>query len=203
VEYRRSGSAASVLSQGDLTAALGVGARCLHLTGITPALSVSARETTVAAARTARQAGALVCLDVNYRSRLWSREDASAALRELVEHADVVVASDDELPLLAATRGGDHDEDAAVADLLAAGTQLVAVKRGAAGATVVTRDGTHDVPARAVAGDPTGAGDAFAVAYLASRADGHRPLSAARRATALVGALLAGLEAPAAGGRSR
>jgi sugar/nucleoside kinase (ribokinase family) len=47
------------------------------------------------------------------------------------------------------------------------------------------------VPARLVAADPTGAGDAFAVAYLGSRAGGHAPASAARRATALVAALLA------------
>jgi sugar/nucleoside kinase (ribokinase family) len=40
--------------------------------------------------------------------------------------------------------------------------------------------------------DPTGAGDAFAVAYLAARTEGHAPAAAARRATAIVGALLAG-----------
>ena len=47
-------------------------------------------------------------------------------------------------------------------------------------------------PARWVASDPTGAGDAFAVAYLASRADGHAPAASARRATALVATLLSG-----------
>jgi sugar/nucleoside kinase (ribokinase family) len=39
--------------------------------------------------------------------------------------------------------------------------------------------------------DPTGAGDAFAVTYLASRTEGHAPAAAARRATAAVAALLA------------
>jgi len=39
--------------------------------------------------------------------------------------------------------------------------------------------------------DPTGAGDAFAVTYLASRTEGHAPAAAARRATAVVAALLA------------
>ena len=56
----------------------------------------------------------------------------------------------------------------------------------------VTPDGETPVPTHPVDGDPTGAGDAFAVTYLASRADGHRPISAARRATALVAALLGG-----------
>jgi sugar/nucleoside kinase (ribokinase family) len=40
--------------------------------------------------------------------------------------------------------------------------------------------------------DPTGAGDAFAVAYLAGRSDGHAPAASARRASALVAGLLGG-----------
>jgi sugar/nucleoside kinase (ribokinase family) len=67
----------------------------------------------------------------------------------------------------------------------------VIVTRGPRGATVITRDETVDVPTRAIDADPTGAGDAFAAAYLASRASGHAPVSAARRATAVVSALLA------------
>ena len=39
--------------------------------------------------------------------------------------------------------------------------------------------------------DPTGAGDAFAAAYLAARAAAHQPASAARRASAVVSGLLA------------
>jgi sugar/nucleoside kinase (ribokinase family) len=46
------------------------------------------------------------------------------------------------------------------------------------------------VSAQSVRGDPTGAGDAFSVAYLGARAIGHRPISAARRASAVVSALL-------------
>jgi sugar/nucleoside kinase (ribokinase family) len=60
------------------------------------------------------------------------------------------------------------------------------------GATVYAPDGVHEVPARRIDADPTGAGDAFAAGYLASRAHGHSPLSAARRATALVAAMLVG-----------
>jgi sugar/nucleoside kinase (ribokinase family) len=62
------------------------------------------------------------------------------------------------------------------------------VTDGMRGATV---NGEH-VPAHVVSADPTGAGDAFAVAYAASRAAGQAPVSAARRATALVAALLSG-----------
>ena len=60
------------------------------------------------------------------------------------------------------------------------------VTDGVHGATV---NGTH-IPADIVSADPTGAGDAFAAAYLAARADGHEPVDAGRRATALVAELL-------------
>lgn len=72
------------------------------------------------------------------------------------------------------------------------GVAEVLVTHGAGGATVYAEGEVNEVPARAVDADPTGAGDAFSAAYLASRAHGHNPVSAARRATALVGALLAG-----------
>jgi sugar/nucleoside kinase (ribokinase family) len=48
---------------------------------------------------------------------------------------------------------------------------------------------TH-VAARPLPRDPTGAGDAFAAAYLVSRAAGHSPVASARRATSVVGAAL-------------
>ena len=60
------------------------------------------------------------------------------------------------------------------------------VTDGIRGATV---NGKH-IDADVVAGDPTGAGDAFAIAYIAARADGDPPVDAGRRATALVAELL-------------
>jgi len=85
-----------------------------------------------------------------------------------------------------------EEEADALGDVRELGVPEVLVTRGGRHATVVTRDGAEDVPVHAVDADPTGAGDAFAATYLASRAEGHRPASAARRAAALVSALLAG-----------
>jgi len=85
-----------------------------------------------------------------------------------------------------------EEEAAAIGDVRALGVPEVLVTRGPVGSTIVTQDDEVDVPAQAVDADPTGAGDAFSAAYMAARADGHTSLSAARRATALVGALLAG-----------
>jgi sugar/nucleoside kinase (ribokinase family) len=70
------------------------------------------------------------------------------------------------------------------------GIPEVVVTFGAGGSLVLTRDSAVRVAARPARGDPTGAGDAFSVAYLSARAGGHRPISAARRASALVSALL-------------
>ncbi|MBW8795753.1 MAG: sugar kinase [Streptomyces sp.] len=171
VSYYRAGSAGSAVTPADVLPALASGSRVLHLTGITPALSASAAETVLAAATAARDAGITVCLDVNYRSRLWTADRARAALRPLLAHTDLLVASEDELPLV--LQQPDAGESAAVKSLLDAGIQEVIVKRGAHGATVVTADATADRAARQVdAVDLVGAGDAFVAGYLSGLLDG-------------------------------
>ena len=79
------------------------------------------------------------------------------------------------------------------ASLTGLGVAEVVVTLGSRGSVVLAGGRLEHMTARPVTGlvDPTGAGDAFAVAYLGSRAGGHAPASAARRATALVAALLA------------
>jgi sugar/nucleoside kinase (ribokinase family) len=74
------------------------------------------------------------------------------------------------------------------------GVPEIVLTRGISGSVVFVHGRPEEIPARTVGGevDPTGAGDAFGVSYLAARADGHAPASAARRATALVAALLLG-----------
>jgi sugar/nucleoside kinase (ribokinase family) len=79
------------------------------------------------------------------------------------------------------------------ADALAAlGPAEILVTFGSRGSLVVDRGEATEVPARHVDADPTGSGDVFAAAYLASRASGHAPVSAARRATGIVSAMLSG-----------
>lgn len=183
VEYRREGSAGSALSPGDVLGAIEGGVRILHLTGITPALSAGASETVLSLARAARDVGATVSLDVNYRNRLWSRDQARAALARLVEFVDVVIASDDELDLLS---HADHSEVGVVEALLEAGTSHVAVKRGAHGASLWCGAGRLDataVPVTAV--DTLGAGDAFSAGLLSGLLDRLPPAECLRRGTVL------------------
>jgi sugar/nucleoside kinase (ribokinase family) len=82
-----------------------------------------------------------------------------------------------------------HVDTTTVASL---GVPEVVVTYGTSGSVVFENGRADEVAARVVARDPTGAGDAFAAVYLAARAGGHIPVAAARRATALVGALLTG-----------
>ena len=72
------------------------------------------------------------------------------------------------------------------------GVPEVVVTYGPRGARVYSNGRWDTVGAWPITADPTGSGDAFAGAYLAGRAQALSPLSAARRATAVVGALLAG-----------
>ena len=98
--YYRRGSAASRLSPADLNVAYLGSARFLHLTGITPALSQSCRETVFAAADMARAAGVKVVLDPNYRSKLWGPPEARDVLRKLASHCDILLPGMDEAQLL-------------------------------------------------------------------------------------------------------
>lgn len=181
VNYYRADSAGSTLDPADAAAALGDRARILHVTGITPAISESAAEALQAAVRAARAMGALVSLDVNYRSRLWAQDDARRVLTELAGTADIVIASEDELGLV--VRAGADETDAA-GELHASGVNQVVIKRGARGASVSTVGTWHHADALAVeVRDTIGAGDAFTAGFLSGVLDGMDPAAALHRGT--------------------
>jgi sugar/nucleoside kinase (ribokinase family) len=72
------------------------------------------------------------------------------------------------------------------------GVPEVLVTYGVRGSTVYADGRKEHVGAWPVAADPTGSGDAFSAAYLVARSKGLTPVSSARKATAVVGALLTG-----------
>lgn len=165
--YRRSSAGASLAIE-HLDFAAIESARILHLTGITPALGATPHAAVREAVERARAAGTLVSLDLNYRSALWSREEAARALAPLAANADLLFAGEDELELL-----GAGDQIDVARRLLREGTGEVVIKRGAAGACSVSSAGVLESPARPVlARDPVGAGDAFVAGYLVGWLDG-------------------------------
>jgi sugar/nucleoside kinase (ribokinase family) len=104
----------------------------------------------------------------------------------LLRHVTVLKLADDEAVALV----GSLDEDA----LLGLGVPELVVTLGSRGSLLLVDGRTERVPAHVLTGsvDPTGAGDAFSAAYVASRAAEQPPLVAAQRATALVAGLLSG-----------
>ncbi|WP_427889941.1 sugar kinase [Kribbella sp. GL6] len=177
VSYHRRGSAASTLTPDETTAAIAaLSPTLIHITGITPALSETARAAALAAVRTT---DAQVSLDVNYRARLWSRPEAAAALREFLPHVHTVFASDDELDLLT-------DAEDPIADLLRT-VHTVVVTAGGKGAWSHTRTPeplTIHRPALPVTVvDSIGAGDAFVSGYLSATLDNLSPEARLDRAT--------------------
>jgi sugar/nucleoside kinase (ribokinase family) len=104
---------------------------------------------------------------------------------EVLRHVSVLKLAEEEAH---AVLGREPDEES----LRSLGVPEVVVTRGSRGSLVLADGRLEPVAALPVAGrvDPTGAGDAFAAAYLVSRSSGHRPAAAARRATALVSGLL-------------
>jgi 2-dehydro-3-deoxygluconokinase len=185
VSYYRAGSAGSALSPADAAACLADAPRILHLTGITPALSRSAAQAVVTALELARLAGALVSVDVNYRSSLWTPQQARSVLSELVRGAHVVIASEDELGLVVTDP---EDERAAAEELAASGVSQLVIKRGARGATVWHGGlAQHAAAVPVTVRDTIGAGDAFTAGYLFGVLDGLDPALALHRGT-VVGA---------------
>lgn len=163
INYYRAGSAGSRLTPDDLDLDAIGSAGVLHLTGITAAISESARATCFAAVEAAEAAGVPVSLDVNMRRRLWTEEAASAVLEPLARRATIVFATEDEARMLV----GGADAVQSSERLAALGVEQVIVKRGALGAMALVGGTVVDSPPqRVIEVDPVGAGDAFCAGYL-------------------------------------
>ena len=73
------------------------GAEWFHITGITPALSQSAADVSLAACKAAKEMGLKVSCDLNYRKNLWKYgKEAKEVMRELVKYVDVIIANEED-----------------------------------------------------------------------------------------------------------
>ncbi len=97
VTYDRAHSAISEVSPQDFDwQTIFSDAEWFHTTGITPALSPQIAEETLKAVKTAKSAGVTVSCDLNYRNKLWTRDEARVVMTELVQFTDVIIANEED-----------------------------------------------------------------------------------------------------------
>jgi 2-dehydro-3-deoxygluconokinase len=174
VGYRRAGSAASRLAPDDVPDDAFEGVRLVHLTGITMAISDTARELVLDVARRAKERGALVLFDPNFRPALPDTPDEAAERqREVLRFVDWYLCGDGEAALL--WPGGAIPVPSVV-------------RIGARGAIV---DGVEVPPPRTAAVvDEIGAGDAFAAGFAYGLLAGWEPARCAHAGNVIAAAAL-------------
>ena len=72
------------------------GAEWFHFTGITPALGENVVEITRQACQAAKAKGIKISCDLNYRGKLWTREQARAAMSDLCQYVDVCISNEED-----------------------------------------------------------------------------------------------------------
>ncbi len=176
VAYYRAGSAASRLRPEDVPEEALEGVELVHLTGITMAISDSGRELVLDVARRAKERGAQVLFDPNFRPALPDTPDAAGARqREVLQYVDWYLCGEEEAKLL-------WGEEAIPARTV--------VRVGARGAVV---DGREVAPPRtAKVVDEVGAGDAFSAGFAYGLLQGWPPFDCAHAGNVIAAGALAG-----------
>jgi 2-dehydro-3-deoxygluconokinase len=199
VLYDRAASAMSRVAPGTIDwPSVFRGARWLHVSGITPALSESAARVTAESLVAAKQAQLTVSYDLNYRSKLWSAEEARAVQEPLMEHVDVLITTEEDTRVVFGMSAREtHEpsdaepyEEIARAlerqfDLGAVAVTLPLVLRSSWSAVVAAQGKTYRAPRYEVEViDRIGAGDAFSAGLIVSRLENRGWDDAVRFATA-------------------
>ncbi|MEJ6595705.1 sugar kinase [Parasphingorhabdus sp.] len=98
VIYDRAHSAISECKPGDFDwASIFDGAKWLHITGITPALTQDSADLSIQCVKAAKQAGLTVSCDFNFRGKLWKYgKSAPEVMSQLVKHVDVGIANEED-----------------------------------------------------------------------------------------------------------
>jgi len=194
--YDRAGSSITQLRPGQVDwSEVFSGARWFHWTGITAALGPGVLAVLAEAIQAARHAGVTISVDLNYRSKLWSPQQAREVMTPLVEQADIVIANEDDAANIfgigigavdAASGDVDIEAYAGIASALVErfGLQLAAItlrqshSASANGWSACLHDGDrfyqgqhHEIQVV----DRVGAGDAFAAGLIHGCCVGKAP----------------------------
>ena len=189
--YYRAGSAASFLEPADIDPDYIGSAKIVYASGITQAISKSARSAVLEAFRIARERNVVTAFDTNLRLGLWSLEEAREALDEILPHVDILLPS---APEESEALFGTDDARVVIESARQRGVPLVAVKCGAAGAVLGLGDEIHELPAYAPenVSDTSGAGDVFNGGLLYGLTHGMSAVESARLGTVMAGLKIRG-----------
>jgi len=92
-------------------------ANWFHFSGITPALSDSAAQTTLEALKAAQAMGVTVSVDLNYRKKLWSTKKAQEVMTGLMEYVDIAVGNEEDADCVFGIKAGASDVAAGKLDI--------------------------------------------------------------------------------------
>lgn len=67
-----------------------------HFTGITPALGKNVADICLTAVKEAKKRNITISCDLNYRKKLWSKQEANETMSKLAEYIDVVIANEED-----------------------------------------------------------------------------------------------------------
>ena len=139
------------------------------------------RDMILATMRMVYNAGGQISCDPNARPELMRDNAVRAALNEAMDCSTYLMPSTSDLDFLFP----DMSENAAIDHLLKAKAEVIVIKRGAKGATIVGHGQRHDFAGHQVQEvDPTGAGDCFGGTFISLLAQGSSLQDAGRQANA-------------------
>lgn len=108
--YDRGHTALSKIQPGEIDWEALLDTRWFHSTGIVTALGEHTASEVRAALIAAKKNGAATSYDLNYRSTLWTREDARRAAKDIVPHVDVLFGNEEDFEAMLGVRADDTDE---------------------------------------------------------------------------------------------
>ena len=84
-------------------------ATCFHFSGITPALSKSLAQITLFACKKAKEYGVMISCDLNYRSKLWTQEEAKENMTKIMGYVDLCIANEEDIEKVFGIKAEDND----------------------------------------------------------------------------------------------
>ncbi|MGO4889185.1 sugar kinase [Anaerobacillus sp. MEB173] len=163
--YYRSNSPTSTITENAIHPSQFAGAKLLHITGVFPAVDKDKNVDVIKKAiLLAKEQGLLISCDPNIRLKLWSKEDAKAALQEFLPYVDILLTGVDEAKIIFGT---DIPEEI-IAASKKFGISYIAIKQGEIGSIGYHNEEYLVAPAvkpKKVV-DTVGAGDGFDVGFI-------------------------------------